>query len=170
MSVIFSGDDPTIFLRKTQREVVAILNEEASQLETDLVSATPADTGNLRQGWTLRPATILNKVAIVGQSKVHFLPTEFGRKPGKGISAEGQEAVSVWAARKLGLDNSTVGGEADQFARALSQKYIRMGRPAQGFAGLAIPGTVPTGNPPENIKPVGGPIKAGFDRLRRRLG
>ncbi len=169
MTVVYRGDSPEIFLKKTQAELVSILNEEASQLETDLVQATPADTGNLRQGWTMRAATISNQVAIVGQSKVHFLPMEFGRKAGKGISPEGQEAVSVWASRKLGLDNSTVGGEADQFARFLSMKYKLFGKPAVGFAGLARPGEVPTGEPPANLEPVGGPIKSAFDRLRSRL-
>jgi hypothetical protein len=169
VAVTYRGDDPTLFLRKTTKEVVAILNDEATQLETELVSATPADTGNLRQGWTMRPATPDRMVSIVGQSKIHFLPTELGRKPGTGISREGQDAVSVWAARKLGLDNSTAGGEANQFAQALSRKYVSMGRPAQGFAGLATPGTTPKGSPPSNLVPVGGPIKAGFDRLRNRL-
>lgn len=162
--VVFKGKHPDNFYESERRKLVAIINEEASQLETDLVSATPGDTGALRQGWTLKPASEKRLAAIVGQNKVHFLPLELGRKPGKGISQRGQESVAIWAQRKLGI----TGQEAKSFAFLLSRKYKQKGRPAEGFAGLAKPGD-PAKPLSEITEPVGGPILNSFRRLNRRL-
>lgn len=166
MATIFRGDNPSTFLSKTMRELVAILNEEAAQMETELVESTPADRGGLRQGWTTKFATERNPVAVIGQSKNYFLSVELGRKPGSGISTEGQQAVALWATRK-GVVETTQ--EAKSLAYRLSEKYKREGRPAQGFAGLANPRSTAPSSPPNNLQPVGGPILAGFQRLRRRL-
>jgi hypothetical protein len=160
--VVFKGKKPDDFYKSERKKLVAVINEEATQLETNLVAATPGDTGALRQGWTLKPASEKGLAAIVGQNKVHFLPLELGRKPGTGISQKGQEAVSVWAKRKLGL----TGQEAKSFAFLLSRKYKKFGRPAEGFAGLAKPGQPAQPIPNE---PVGGPILESFKRLNRRL-
>jgi hypothetical protein len=165
----FKGPPPSVFFEQEKRKLIQIANEELAQLETELVEATPSDTGNLRQGWTIVPLTDKRLTGFVGQSKVHFLPVEIGRKPGSGISAKGQQSVATWAKRKLGLS----AGEAKSFAYLLSRKYKAQGRPAVGFAGLANPGA-PGGQGNRgakgDFKPVsGGLIAKSFERLERRL-
>lgn len=166
MSVSYKGPNATQFYFRQRRKLVQIVNEELAQLETDLVEATPADTGNLRQGWSIRPATETSLVGLIGQSKRHFLPVEMGRKPGSGISQEGQESVATWARRKLGLS----GEEAESFAYNLSRKYFREGRPAVGFAGLAEPGQAGGQYGSGKLEPTnGGLIAKSFRTLDRRL-
>jgi hypothetical protein len=65
----------------------------------------------------------------------------------------------------LGLDTK----QATNLAYGLSKKYRRQGRPAQGFAGLAIPGSIPT-QLSEQLNPIsGGLIDLAFRELDRRL-
>ena len=104
-------------------------------------------------------------MAIVGQSKRHFLPVEMGRRPGKGISARGQQSVATWGRRKLGLSPK----EAKSFAYLLSRKYKREGRAATGFAGLARKGSKAKA-PQAEIQPLKtGIIGKAFTDLERRL-
>ena len=167
MSTIrFSGPDPKAFYQATRRELVAIINEEATLLESELVQATPGDRGGLRQGWNFKPATEQQLSAVIGQSKSYFLAVELGRKPGSGISAKGQREVAKWAFRKGIVGDPK---EAKSFAYLLSRKYMREGRPAQGFAGLANKGDKAPRSLTDNLVPVGGPILAGFNRLNARL-
>jgi hypothetical protein len=166
MSVSYKGPKPTAFYFSQQRKLIRIVNEELAQLETNLVEETPASSGNLRQGWSIRPASMQSPVGLIGQSKVHFLPVEFGRKPGSGISEKGQQSVQKWAKRKLGLGAS----EAESFAYFLSQKYYREGRPAVGFAGLASPGQAGGQYGEGNLEPTdSGLIGKAFRTLDRRL-
>lgn len=164
MSVTFRGTSPSEFDEEKRRELKNIINEEISELESNLVEATPADTGRLRQSWTARFASENNLEGVVSQSSKYFLPLELGRKPGKGISKSGQQSVAKWARRKLNIE------DGNSFAFLLSQKYKREGRKAEGFAGLAKPGSNPASNTGEDLKPVeGGLIKKAFDRLKRRI-
>jgi hypothetical protein len=166
MSVTYSGPEPTRFYFQQRRKLIQIVNEELAQLETDLVENTPANTGNLRQGWVISPATEQKLVGRISNNKAHFLPVEMGRRPGSGISREGQESVATWARRKLGLSQE----ESESFAYMLSRKYFREGRPAAGFAGLAMPGQRGGQYSTGNIEPVeGGLIAKSFRVLDRRL-
>ncbi len=161
-----NGRPPEDYFKKKRQEIADIINETVANLESDLVDATPADSGNLRQGWTTRFADEENLVGIVSQSKNYFLPLEMGRKPGSGISAQGQQSVKRWATRKLMLGDS----QADSFAFLLSQKYKREGRKAEGFAGLARPGDNPVSNTGTTIEPVrGGLIDNAFQNLKNKL-
>jgi len=165
-TVKFSGQEPSKFYKRSKAELLAIVNQEAANLETKLVEATPGDRGGLRQGWVYKPATESKPQAVVGQSKVYFLPLELGRKPGTGISAKGQLEVAKWAGRK-GITSGPK--EATTFAFLLSRKYKREGKPALGFAGLATEGSRAGSVNLDDIKPVGGPILAGFKKLTERL-
>lgn len=166
MTVTTRGQNPDQFFRDNTERLLKIINEGAFQLEGELVKKSPTGVSSqLKGGWSVQRATPSRPVATVGQSVSYFLPVEMGRRPGKGISQDGQESVALWAQRVLELDNSTVGGEADQFARYLSIKYYRFGRPASGFAGLAKPGSVPTGDPGDEIQPITGGLI--FNELRR---
>jgi hypothetical protein len=176
MQVTFKGEKPSSFYQQTRRELVAIINEEATRIETELIQATPGDRGGLRRGWQFKPATEKRLVAVVGQSSSYFLPVELGRRPGKGISQRGQEEVAKWALRKKIIQRARGQGgrfikskAAASFAYMLSQKYKREGRPAVGFAGLGTPGEVPTSQLPPTFEPNRGPIFEGFERLRSRL-
>lgn len=166
MAIAFNGTSPREFVRNDIRRLVGILNDEATKLQTDLVKVTPADRGQLRGRWTLKKATENKPVAIVGQSSVYFLPLEMGRKPGKGISAEGQENVAKWALR-VGAAASPK--DAQGLAYLLSRKYKLEGKAALGFAGLAKPGDKPTGSYNESIEPVGSVLLESFNRLKKRL-
>lgn len=164
MALTTSGPPPEKWWTDQRQKLLRVLNEEAAQLESELVRVTPGDTGSLRQGWSLVPATKDQPRAIIGQSKIHFLPLEMGRRPGKGISQKGQKAVQRWAKRVMGLDEF----EAEDFAINLSVRYWKYGRRAEGFAGLAKPGALAQ-KPKEEIYPVsGGVIARGLARLRAR--
>lgn len=169
---------PEKFEEETRRKLVILLNDQGTLLETEVVQATPANVGDLRRGWQFTPASLTQKnpVARVTQNKRHFLPVEMGRRPGKGISAKGQEKVARWAVLKgivvrtrneKGQFNKSK--EAANFAFLLSRKYKKEGRPAVGFLGLAKPGTIPTNpNIPEN--PITDSLlDKAFKRLRDKL-
>lgn len=163
----YFGLDPKQFGEQEIREIVRALNEESVKLESGLVKASPSGvSGQLRQSWQVIPASPSSPTAIIGTSSGYFLPVEMGRRPGSGISAEGQESVTLWARRVLGLSQQ----EGSSLAFLLSRKYKEQGRPAQGFAGLAKEGTIPSGDPGEDIEPLpGGMIEATFSRLSNRL-
>lgn len=164
MGVTFRGVPPDGFYKKTIGELVSILNDEGTRLESELVRDSPGDLGGLRGGWVYKPATPTRLVGVVSNPIKHFLPLELGRKPGKGISAKGQAQVAKWAVRK----GVVPANESKSFAFLLSRKYKAVGRPAEGFAGLAKPGQ--QAKPiSEVLEPVGGPIKDAFDRLAARL-
>lgn len=177
-AVTFKGISPEEFARDKIKAFVNIANEEALELEGQLVEKSPANFGRLKGGWVFTPATEDKPKAIVNQSVSYFLPVEMGRAKGKGISKEGQTKVARWAKLVLGLrderstkksrDNET---SAKTFAFLLSQKYKREGRPATGFVGLAKPGDTPSSpnqKVPEN--PVKGSIlDLAFSRIRSRV-
>lgn len=167
MTLSTSGPNPTEFWNKEFRTLIRILNSEALKLERNLVEKTPTGVSStLRQAWFVRAASQQSPVAEVANSQAYLLPVELGRQPGSGISAEGQESVAEWARVKLGLDFSAAKG----MAFALSQKYKRQGRPAKGFIGLAVPGTIPSGDLPEVLEPISGStLDQSFKRLRARL-
>lgn len=163
-----TGITATEFYTKNKRAILGIFNESLLKLEADLVKATPANVGRLRQGWTRANATEASPKAVIGQSVGYFFPVEFGRAPGKGISAEGQQSVADWGRKVLGLDAA----ESKNFAFLLSQKYKKEGRPASGFAGLAPKGSVPgsSANQSDTLEPItGGLIDSAFKSIERRL-
>lgn len=149
------GPKPSTFWEGKELEILTTLNAAAAGLVGDLTAATPVGIGGkLRGSWVMKPATPNNYKAIVGNSRSYLLPVEMGRQPGKGISLKGQESVALWAKRKLGVDEF----EAEDIASALSFRYKRDGRFAEGFMGLAKPGTKPSGPPKDDINPVRGSL------------
>jgi hypothetical protein len=162
----FKGKPPEEYSREKIQQLADVLNHAALNLERDLVGGTPFDTGRLKGGWVMTPASVGNPVAIVGQSLAYFLSVEMGRAPGKGISIEGQGSVAKWAKRKLGLSEE----EAMGLASGLSRKYQKFGRPAVGFVGLAKPGKVPGANQPLPERPIKGSLlEKAFSDLRAEL-
>lgn len=138
-----AGLPPKEFWENRKNNLVFALNDNATRIETEVIDATPANEGRLKGGWVLTPATLSNPIAIIEQSVPYFLPVEIGRKPGKGISKEGQKSVKRWAKLVLGIGSDT---EQAGFAYLLSKKYKAEGRPAVGFLGLAKEGVVPSSN------------------------
>lgn len=166
MPIQTRGKDPSQYYLLNKRYVLASINAELATLLSELVQATPVGVSSfLKQGWSQQFATEARPVAILSQNQAYFLPVELGRRPGKGISVEGQEDVMDWSKRVLGLDYA----EQKSFAFNLSRKYQKFGRPAQGFAGLAKPGD-PARSPDSEIEPInGGLIQKSFSRIERRL-
>lgn len=125
-------------LKKEKLEQIGnLVNRELAWAEAEAAKATPVGvSGRLRQGWTLIPWD--GQRAILGQSAVYYPWVEFGRRPGSGISQEGQFAVARWAKLKLGLDHK----ESQGFAYGLSERYRRFGRKAQPILKIS-----PSGEP-----------------------
>ena len=167
MAVTYRGIPPETFIRREQAQIRQVINEVLADLEAKLVSASPVGVAaRLKGGWVFKPILEKGDSATIGQTQSYFLPVELGRRPGAGIGPKGRESVALWARRKLGLSKQ----EAMSLAFGLSKKYEREGRPAAGFAGLAIPGSRPTTGQPDNLEPVtGGLIAQAFEALDRRL-
>lgn len=163
-----NGVDPDDLVDQLKRRIVTEINQSATDLYRSLSNDTPVGVaGQLRQGWQLHLASMNDPEAAIAQSNPYFLALELGRKPGKGISADGQAEVAIWASRVLGATPS----EARGFAYLLSRSYKERGRPARGFAGLARPGDPPkTPSDLNDIKPIkGGLISEAFKQLDARL-
>lgn len=150
MAVFYTGSNPLQFGEDTFRQDLKVVNARLLKLEADLIKASPVGvSGQLKQGWTFKGATMSDPVAVLSNTQAYLLPVEMGRLPGKGINQQGQESVALWAVRVLGAKP----GEAKGIAYALSQKYKRFGRKATGFMGLANPGDAPKPYDPNNMEP-----------------
>ena len=131
------GPSPDEYISEQRQHLATLLTKAALNLSAEVTKAMPVGTaGELQRSWTPYPATPDTLKAGLSTSSAYFLPVELGRKPGKGINRQGQEAVTLWARRKLGMDPKRAVG----FAYQLSEKYKREGRPAQGIIGLASRG------------------------------
>lgn len=131
------GTPPSTFGRQRQQALVRVLNGVTTELYGSLVKSTPVGVGGrLQRSWVFTPASLENPVASIGSNSTYFLSLEMGRKPGSGISAEGQASVALWARRKLGKTEK----EAKGFAYVLSRKYKKEGRGAQSILGLVPKG------------------------------
>lgn len=151
------GPNPSQFSDQQVQSLLRILNETAVQLNREIVRAMPVGVGgDLQRSWTLVLATEQAPQASVGTSSKYFMAVEMGRKPGSGISAAGQEAVALWARRKLQLGQK----QSQSFAYLLSEKYKKQGRPAQGLIGLAAPGSQGSPVPTDPSELVPGSILA----------
>lgn len=160
-----TGTPPSSVTPETLRALEVKVVGWSIGLESELVKATPVGIGgNLRQAWSHGSAQTKDGgfVVQVTNSAKYLLPTELGRLPGKGISAEGQKAVALWAKRKLGLPDK----DARSFGFLLSRQYQRVGRPAQGFVGLANKGAKAKPATGADLEPVqGGLLAREFKRL-----
>lgn len=169
----YIGVTPINFINDKLDKFVDVLNQEALELERELIRDTPKGvSAKLANTWNVDYATMNQPRAIVSNNSSYLLPVEMGRAPGKGISLEGQKSVELWAKRVLQI-KSKKGADADRkaFAKALSYKYYKFGRPAKGFIGLANEGETPSSlgqNVPEN--PINGSLLFNaFERIKREL-
>lgn len=170
--VTYKGTPPKDYIDQKLDQFVALLNQEALELERELVEATPSGvSGRLRSLWSVDYAIPKRVRAIVSNNSSYLLPVEMGRVPGKGISIEGQESVQLWAKRVLGLKSyKGVDKDRQNFAKALSLKYQKYGRPARGFIGLAVEGETPSSTPSVPDQPVSGSLLFNaFNRLKNEL-
>ena len=167
MGVTYRGIPPERYWGERQHQIRLAVNEVLANLEAKLVVNTPVGVGGrLKGGWSFKPMLPGIDSASVGQSLNYFLPLELGRRPGKGVDQKGRESIALWARRKLGLSPQ----EANGLSFVLSRKYKLEGRPAVGFAGLAMPGDRPQSGEPANLEPVnGGIIFQAFAELDNRL-
>ena len=165
--LIYRGINPLTFSESVLQGIVSVLNDEGTNLESELVRDSPANFGRLKGGWVFSQATTQNPRAIIGQSVKYFLPVEMGRSPGKGISKKGQIEVARWAKLVMGIRDKK---SAKSFAYMLSQKYKRMGRPSVGFVGLAVPGKIPSKSSSVPKEPIRGSLlDKAFTNIRKKL-
>lgn len=154
LTLTIEGKRPPEFIAAKFDRLYSATVGWAIMTENALVKATPVGVGgNLRQGWSINKARDgAGFVVEVVNSAGYLLAVEMGRQPGKGISADGQRSVALWAQRKLGMTPDDAGG----FAFVLSRKYKVEGRPALGFMGLAPKGGAGGGSIPQ--KPIAGSL------------
>lgn len=149
------GTPPKQFGQERQEALVTVLNTVTTGLYGDVVKASPVGVGGrLQRSWTLTPASLSDPVASIGTNSNYFLPLELGRKPGKGISREGQNSVALWAKRKLRKSDK----ESQSFAYLLSRKYKREGRPSTMLLGLASSGSMGASIPKSALGAVKGSL------------
>jgi hypothetical protein len=165
----FSGISPDKFWFQDLSRIINKANKATLDFEKSLIEATPSGVGGaLRQSWRTKFATFDKPEIKISNNKKYLLPVELGRKPGKGVSPEGQRSVALWAKRKGVLkgkqkdSNLPVEEQRKQFAFALSLKYLREGRPAVGFIGLAKPGSKAPSSLANNLKPVSDSLLANY--------
>lgn len=140
MSVRYVGKNPEQFWQDRSGEIKVVVNEFLFNLESQAASRTPSGvSGQLRGRWKVLPFN--GKTGALQQPQSYYLPVELGRKPGKGISEKGQQAVARWAKLKLGLSQR----EAKSFAYLLSRKYKLQGRKPQPILDLRDPETAQPG-------------------------
>lgn len=145
-----TGQPPSLWFQKHTQEKSDHLSKTAFELESAIVKSLPVGVGGeMSRSWTTIPSTPATLTAIVGTSSSYFLAVELGRKPGKGISADGQKSVQLWAKRKLQLSPQQSKG----FAYLLSEKYKREGRDSGGYIGLIQKGLPGGSTPPINPVP-----------------
>lgn len=151
------GIPPDDFFKRIKANTKEVIDTEMLQLEKVAVEKSPSGvSGNLRQRWNYSPFD--GTTAILSQSQQYFFPVEFGRKPGKGISAIGQRAVARWAKLKLGITNEK---SAKSFAYLLSEKYKKQGREPQPIIDLE----------PNSLNPKpGGELDKTFKEIDKGLG
>lgn len=111
-----------------RRELLGTMTALTMHLEGEVADALPAVSGLTRasivsDAWS----TPTGALGVVGSASIAALVLEQGRKPGKGVSKEGQEALAVWAQEKLGVTKV----EGLGIAHALSFKYKLHGLPAK---------------------------------------
>lgn len=107
-----------------QRELAAAMTEATMLLEREAKEEWPVGVFNSREQITsdvmLEPAGVLG---VVGTPSPYAPVIEAGRRPGKGVSQEGQKAIAMWAVARLGVEPA----RADDVAFLISQKIRRHG-------------------------------------------
>lgn len=136
MGVKYVGTSPEKFWQDKKGAIAQTVNTFLFDLERQASEKTPSGvSGQLRGRWKVIPFD--GKTGAIQQPQGYFLPVELGRRPGKGISAKGQQAVARWGKLKLGLSEK----EAKSFAYLLSRKYKLQGRKPAPILGLKDPDT-----------------------------
>ena len=111
-----------------EQEMLAAMTLVTTALEGEVKDEWPTGVFNSREqihgDAFATPAGVLG---VVGTPSPYAPVIEFGRKPGKGVSREGQESIALWAKAKLGVDEVKARSVAFLIARKIKQR----GQPAE---------------------------------------
>jgi hypothetical protein len=115
-----------------ERELTAAATEATMLLEREVKDTWPTGVFNSRQQIASdvfsTPAGVLG---VVGTPSVYALVIEDGRRPGKGVSKEGREALAMWAVGILGVTPKEAPGVAFLISRKIKAKGIAAKHPFQ---------------------------------------
>ena len=118
--------------KMVERELTAAATGATMLLEREVKDTWPTGVFNSRQQISSdvfsTPAGVLG---VVGTPSAYAPVIEHGRKPGKGVSKEGREALAMWAIGILGVGPKDAPGVAFLISRKIKSKGIAAKHPFQ---------------------------------------
>jgi len=114
----------------TRRELLATAKASTLHLEGQVKDRIPAASGKTRESVHSDAfSTPVGVIGTVGSSMATATFLELGRKPGSGVSREGQEALGQWAKEKLGVSEKEVRNVVFLISRKIKKKGLEAKRP-----------------------------------------
>ena len=115
-----------------ERELTAAATEATMLLEREVKEAWPTGIFHSRQQISSDVfSTPTGVLGVVGTPSAYAPVIEHGRKPGKGVSREGREALAMWAIGILGVAPKDAPGVAFLISRKIKAKGIAAKHPFQ---------------------------------------
>ncbi|HSV78903.1 MAG TPA: hypothetical protein VLK85_06810 [Ramlibacter sp.] len=114
-----------------ERELMAAMTEATMLLEREVKEYIPRGATGLTAASVTSDAfsTPAGVLGVIGSSQASALFVEEGRRPGKGVSKLGQEALGAWAKAVLGVSDKEKKGVAFLIARKIKREGIVAKRP-----------------------------------------
>ena len=114
----------------TRRELLAAATASTIHLEGQVKDRMPDVSGFTRASVHSDAfSTPMGVIGTVGSSMATASFLELGRKPGKGVSREGQEALGEWAKKKLGVSEKEVRNVVFLISRKIKKKGLEAKKP-----------------------------------------
>lgn len=114
----------------TRRELLAAAKASTLHLEGQVKDRMPSASGKTRESVHSDAfSTPAGVIGTVGSSMATATFLELGRKPGTGVSLEGQEALGTWVKEKLGVSEKEVPGVVFLIARKIKKKGMPAVKP-----------------------------------------
>lgn len=105
-------------------ETFIVMDDIAKLLEGKVVEKTPKGVGgNAGLMGSIHGGAVKygeGVQAIIGTSLEYGKVIEYGRRPGTGVSMEGQESIALWAKKKWGLSDKKAKSAAYAIARKIT--------------------------------------------------
>jgi hypothetical protein len=114
-----------------ERELMAAMTEATMLLQREVTEYIPRGATGLTAASVTSDvfSTSAGVLGVVGSSQPSALFVEAGRRPGKGVSKDGQEALGAWAKAVLGVSEEEKKGVVFLIARKIKRDGIVAKRP-----------------------------------------
>ncbi len=113
-----------------RRELTSEMTVLTQHLEGEVKDAWPVGISNSREQITSDAfSTPTGALGVIGTPSPYAPVIEDGRKPGKGVSRAGQDAIAAWAVGKLGVSPKAAKGVAYLISRKIKAQGIAAKRP-----------------------------------------